>query len=486
MKNNNVFLSVLFCFIITGLVFIMGFDRNEFDKFPTELYQVYLDGKILGTINDKKEFYNLINKEQKSIKNKYLVDKIYPPKGLELEKIKTYDKPTSTPKEIYEKIKDMESFTIEGFEVIINGDKNNEKFFILKEQDLIDAVDNTIKSFVDADDLKLYRENKQLEITDNGKMIENIYLKENIIVKKMLISSDKQIFTNSNDLSRYMLFGTMEDQETYTVMVGDTIADIAERNNLNTSEFLIANPKIVSEYALLFPGQKVNIGLIQPKINIVVNTIVTSIQDIPFDTEVEYDNKMAVGTFYVKQKGINGKSKATFRIETINGADITAERIKAEELKPTVNEIVVKGGLSTNYVGESEYWGWPTDKPYVITSPYGWRWGRMHNGIDIAGLWLNAPIYSIQSGIVIACGTNSTMGNYVYVDHQNGYVSVYMHLNYIDKNIKEGVPVEKGQKLGGMGDTGYSFGVHLHLSIWKGGYPYSANAYHINPLLIYK
>ena len=485
MTKKGTCLGVIFTILMSGLIFILGFDRETFENYPIEVYQVYLDGKIIGVVENKDELYSLIDKEQESLKKEYDVDNIYPPEGLELVSVNTYNTSINTVEEIYDKIKDMENFTIDGYEITIKTDEESESFYILHEEDLETAIDNTIKAFIDEETLEMYRSNSQPEIVDEGEIIKDIYIKENITIKETYIPSDEEIFTNSNDLTRYLLFGTMENQKTYTVMPGDTVIDISNKNSLNPIEFLIANPDIVSEYQLLFPGTEVNIGLIDPKISVVVERIVTSIQEVAFTTDVEYDEKMTVGTTYTKQQGINGESKATFQIESINGEDTSATRISSETIKPAVDAIIVKGGLSINYAGDSEYWAWPTIQPYVITSRLGWRWGSYHNGVDIAGTGHGSPIYSIQSGVVISMGYNSSMGNYVYIDHQNGYISVYMHLAFHQEGLKKGSTVLKGQQIGGMGTTGRSTGTHLHLSVWVGGYPYSSGAEIINPLDLY-
>lgn len=477
--------GIIFSILMAGLIFILGFDRETFEDYPVEVYQVYLNGKIIGVVDDKEELYEMIDKEQNALKEEYNVDSIYPPEGLELVSVNTYNTSINTADEIYEKIKDMDNFTIEGYEITIKTDESSESFYILSEEDLNTAIDNTIKAFVDEESLEAYRNNTQPEIEDEGEIIKDIYIEEDIIIKETYIPSNEEIFTNANDLTKYLLFGTMENQKTYTVMPGDTVIDISNKNSLNPIEFLIANPDIVSEYQLLFPGTQVNIGLINPKISVVEERIMTTIQEIPYGTDVEYDEKMKVGTTYTKQQGIDGESKATFEIVSINGEDTSAVGISSETLKPAVDEIIVKGGLSINYAGDSEYWAWPTIQPYVITSRLGWRWGSYHNGVDIAGTGHGSPIYSIQSGVVVSLGYNSTMGNYVYVDHQNGYVSVYMHLAFHADGLTKGSTVLKGQELGGMGTTGRSTGTHLHLSVWVNGYPYSSGAHFIDPLELY-
>ena len=90
-------------------------------------------------------------------------------------------------------------------------------------------------------------------------------------------------------------------------------------------------------------------------------------------------------------------------------------------------------------------------------------------GIDISGLPKDSPIYAIQDGIVSDVGRNSSMGNYIKVDHGNGYESVYMHMNKHMSGLSKGDSVKAGQQIGYMGTTGISTGVHLHLGIKYNG-----------------
>lgn len=112
----------------------------------------------------------------------------------------------------------------------------------------------------------------------------------------------------------------------------------------------------------------------------------------------------------------------------------------------------------------------------VITSPYGKRSSGFHNGIDLVkeGYQLDY-IVAHSEGKVIDCrdglgnmkGSNS-YGNYVKLEHGNGYQTMYAHLEKGIK-VKKGDTVKKGQTLGYMGNSGNSYGAHLHWEVWKNG-----------------
>lgn len=486
MNKKIGFGGILIIILLCALIFLMGFDTNRVSKNSVSLYKVYLDGKKIGYIENKNELYNLIDQEQQSIKEKYGVDKIYPPKGLEVVALKTYGVKINSVQEIYEKIKDKSPFSIEGYEVTIKAADEEEKdikFNLLNKEDLDIAIRNTVVSFVNEEALQKYIDSTQDEITDTGEVIDNVYLKQEIKIKEAYISTDSEIFTNPEDLSRYILFGTMEPGKEYTVKLGDSIETVATSNMLSVNEFLIANPNIVSANALLSVGQKLNISLINPLVDVVEETTSIEKQEIAYESDIEYDKGLSASTKYVKQRGSNGLVKVTFKNEIVNGLLNNTVQVSKEEITPVVNEIVVVGGYNLIYVGDNNYWAWPTNKPYRISSVFGPRWGSWHYGIDITGTGYGSPIYSIQSGSVIRTGYASDMGNYVMITHGNGYNSVYMHLS--KTLVKGGDDIIKGQVVGLMGSTGRSTGTHLHLGVWTGSTSYS-NSRMIDPLTLWK
>lgn len=483
MNKKGKILGTIFCILMAALIFGVGFVDKESNKDTITLFQVYLNGKKIGLINNDQELYDLIDKEQTSIKQKYGVKKVYPPHGLKVTAIKTYNRNTTDVNIIYNKIKNEAPFTIEGYQITIKDEEEPKTFYILNREDLDTAIKNTVMSFVPKETLDNYLASTQPKITDEGETLDNVYLKQEVRIKEALISTEEVIFTNAEDLSRYMLFGTLEAQKEYEIKKGDDVKTVATNNMLSVNEFLIANPKIVSENALLTVGQKVNISLINPLVDVIEETTKVEKQTIKYETTVEYDNSLSASVRYVKQEGSNGLVKVTYKNEIINGLLNNAVTVSTEEITPTINRVLVVGGINTVYVGDSSYWAWPTNKPYRISSYFGPRWGSWHYGIDITGTGHGSPIYAIQNGNVIRTGTRGDMGNHVMITHNNGYNSVYMHLSKI--LVNPGDTVVKGQIIGLMGSTGRSTGTHLHLGVWTGSSTYS-NARMIDPLTIYR
>lgn len=116
-------------------------------------------------------------------------------------------------------------------------------------------------------------------------------------------------------------------------------------------------------------------------------------------------------------------------------------------------------------------------KPSQIpqTSPQGWRWGKMHKGIDLNG-GDNAPISSAQDAKVIFAGDkNDGYGNTVILKYSNGAETRFAHLNKM--NVRSGQQIKAGQLIGTQGNTGNSYGSHLHFEYYPNGGALSYKGY---------
>ena len=102
--------------------------------------------------------------------------------------------------------------------------------------------------------------------------------------------------------------------------------------------------------------------------------------------------------------------------------------MSTEVIKEAVNEIIVKGGKKNSYYGggygsvvpTKGQWGWPATCSSV-SSPFGWRWGILHDGTDIAGCGYGSNIFAAQSGTVVQSSYKYDNGQYITIDHHNRY-----------------------------------------------------------------
>ena len=131
--------------------------------------------------------------------------------------------------------------------------------------------------------------------------------------------------------------------------------------------------------------------------------------------------------------------------------------------------------------GECLYnFGWPCPSTKQVTSGVGPRWGTTHKGTDI-GANMGSEIVASEGGRVViasntcthnvpkdgSCGCGGGYGNYVVIDHGNGFITLYGHLT--EATVAVGQLVNKGDKIGISGTTGYSLGPHLHFELRYGG-----------------
>ena len=492
-KKGWTFSLVLVVILSISSLFLLGFEITK-NKTPYEMYAIYLDGEKIGTVNSKEEFNEYISVQEEKLKEKYKVNDIYTPKGVEIKKIITYDNKINTNEEIYKKLTSSENFTIKGITLEIKKEEtedNNKtakiiKINLLNKEMFDEAIVEMIKAFVDDDKYTKFMKSSQEKITNTGEIIEDIYIQEKITYRDSYIPTNETIFTNVNDLKMYLLYGTTEKQNKYIVKTGDTIDTIAEKHKLNVQEFLIANPQFTSANNLLYTSQEVSVGLIDPVVSIIVETHAISEEVQAYNTEIKYDENMVIGYSYVERNGENGLDKVTRKYQYLNGQVYDVKLVAREEVKPSVSKILVKGEKYIPNVADLSYWHIPVQRPYYITSDYGWRWGSFHQAIDYT-VGHGSAIYAVNNATVMEVGTgcirgdltcHGARGNYIILNHNiNGYYTQYMHLDKI--YVQPGQTVYRGQKIGTMGNTGRcvpapaygsnsTAGTHLHIEMWKG------------------
>ena len=488
MSKKNI-LYVLLSLLISSAVFFVGYQKTSK---PIELYHVYLKGDTIGYIKNKELLEEYIDNEQIELKDKYHIDKVFLPNDLDIIKEVTYDKPISTEKEIYERIKGISPFTISGYTITIKGLEStseadgskivlpDKKVYVLDKEIFTKALKNTINVFISENDYNNFINKTQPEIKDVGSIIEDIYIKNQITISEGRISAEEKIFTDSEELNRYLLFGTLEKQQEYVVGAGESIKEIAYKNKLSVGEFLIANPEFTNENNLLYEGEKVNIGLINPQFVLVEEDHTVELQEDAFETKIEYDDTMLVGYEKVKQDGANGISKITKKIQKQNGTIYSVVVTKREIIKSSIPKIILKGNKTVPNIGNVGLWRWPTAEPSCITSPFGWRWGKHHNAVDISCSGHGSPIYAANNGTVEVANNSRPWpnGNYVVINHNNGFYTIYAHLDSV--TVVEGQVVTMGQVIGTMGHTGNATGTHLHFGI-SVGFPDKGGTYY-NPM----
>ncbi len=187
----------------------------------------------------------------------------------------------------------------------------------------------------------------------------------------------------------------------------------------------------------------------------------------PYTTIYQYDDTKLDNYSEVITQGENGSQKVFYRLVYIDGVQTDAIVQSTEVTKEPVDQVMVVG-TQESYSATGSFM-WPVPYTRNITSPFEYRWGTFHYGLDISwnGIY-GKDIVASDSGTVTWAGwDNSGYGYYVIIDHGNGFTTMYAHCCELYVSI--GDKVRQGDVIAGVGSTGYSTGNHLHFEIIKDG-----------------
>lgn len=430
----------------------------------TTVYHVYVNDEYIGTISDKNVIENVINQKieesQGSFKNL----------NLSLNSEVTYvqeqvfrSNTGANDQEVKEEIGKGVTVQANASYLVIDGNpvayvENQDKAKeVLKQIKLKYVSENELKDI----EAKKVAENVTLPpLKENESRILDVQLSKNVSISDGKIEPDK--IMSVEDAVKLLEKGSVEEVK-YKVKEGDVLGGIASAHNLEIKQLQALNPGLTEE-SLLQIGQELNVTILKPFVHVIIDKEYFTNEVIPFEKEVIEDSSMPKGETKVKQEGKDGIRAATYRISEQNGQVIKKELSKEEMTQQPVKHMVIKGTKVIPSRGDGSF-AWPTVGGY-ISSHVGYRWGKMHKGLDIARP-SNRTIKAADNGVVESAGYSGGFGNKIVINHGNGFRTIYAHLASIDVSV--GQTVSKGSKIGVMGSTGDSTGVHLHFEVHKNG-----------------
>lgn len=195
---------------------------------------------------------------------------------------------------------------------------------------------------------------------------------------------------------------------------------------------------------------------------------------LEYDTVEIETNQLFIGDSRVRREGQNGQ-EYVIDIVTYNGdKKVLSQHLTSLTVTQPVSQVIERGmraeslSMGSYTVTQTKgYFCWPVVGLYQVTSEFGERDLGYHHGIDISGAGASGSlVVAGASGTVVAAGWSTTgFGNYVIIDHGNGIETLYGHMLDNSLSVSKGDTVYKGQAIGRVGDTGWSFGAHLHFEV---------------------
>ena len=401
------------------------------------------------------------------------VEDVYVPSGTEIKKVYTYHSDVLSVEEVYKKIMAKKSSTVSGYKFTIKSTNENIddiEIYTIDTNVFNEAIEDVITIFVDDVEYEKYKTDKQDKITTTGSIIENIYVEQDIAYKAINIPVEEKIYTDSTELSAYLLYGDAFEEKIVKVKTGDSIESLAFENQISVQEFLIFNTQYTSRENLLVTGTDVKISTIDPKIQIVVEKYEVVDKETNFQIVEQHDKTLTQGSVVVAQEGENGLERVSQNVKSVNGEISYVDPVDKEVLKSSVPKVINIGTKYVANVGSTRSWGWPTNSGYTFSSYYGYRVqlfgeGNFHSGIDIAGTGYGSNVYAANNGVIETMEYVYNYGYHIIINHNNGYYTVYAHMKGFAPNISVGSTVSRGQTIGYIGDSGWATGPHLHYEI---------------------
>ena len=188
-------------------------------------------------------------------------------------------------------------------------------------------------------------------------------------------------------------------------------------------------------------------------------------ETVEFKTVKKETDKYYKGDTIVEQEGRDGVQIFEGSITKKSGVEIDRKETGKEVVRKVQDKIILVGTAERPKSAPTGTFAMPIDT-FVHTSGYGPRWGRIHRGIDLAAR-TGTPIYASDGGTVTRAGWYSSYGQCVEIDHGNGKVTRYAHCSRI--LVSAGEKVYQRQNIALVGNTGNSYGSHLHFEIMVNG-----------------
>lgn len=416
-----------------------------FTVYSTQGYEVRVDNKYIGEVRSKSIVQNALDNIINIAENKYKT-KIVVSSQITYKKVFFINENKIEDNNVLESlIKDNVKLNSQAFAINVDG----RDIAFLQDRDSAEEVLSKVKE-------PYYKEGEDsvdIEFEESVSIVEREVPLNKLKDPKEVFDS---IILKSNEIKKY------------TVEEGDTISEVAEELGLNIEDIKKANPGISIDNISI--GQELNLIASRYAINVKKKVYKATVEKIPFKVEYMDTEELYRGDIRTKIEGKNGSKLVKHEIVSVNGFLEDTNTISELVLQVPKTEIVLRGTRERPRTVATGEFSMPSRGGF--SSSFGERWGRQHNGIDIA-VPKGTPNKASDGGVVIFAGWRDGYGKLIIIDHENGLTTYYAHNDTI--KVKNGQRVAKDDVIGTAGTTGRVTGPHLHFEVRKKGVP-------VNPL----
>jgi murein DD-endopeptidase MepM/ murein hydrolase activator NlpD len=299
-------------------------------------------------------------------------------------------------------------------------------------------------------------------ITDKSKLRNAVLTNASIEVEAYALLSDgKEIAIVGNEAEGKQVLDKL--REYYLAKSGIAVKESKIKNNITYSKKKGILSKIQDVDKIVEAIIDVNSKAKKPIVSVELVGTTETKQTISPPTTITYSDDMLVGQSKVTSSGKEGQKLVVKEVVIENNKIMSSKFISEKAITAAQEKVIVKGKKTAAATSKTLL---ASPSRGTISSNFGMRWGKMHEGMDIAAP-VGQPILAALDGTVTFAGWQNGYGNFIKLKHSGGVETAYGHCSKIE--VKVGESVEKGEKIGEVGSTGNSTGPHLHFEVLVNG-----------------
>ncbi len=294
---------------------------------------------------------------------------------------------------------------------------------------------------------------------ETGREVVDTFFYEDVTVNEKFVDiMDFEGYDAVEDALTFVKNGSRE-KRVHVVEKGENYWTIANYYGIAPADLEAANPTIKPERLMI--GMEINLVVPKPFITVCTVERATFTDQIPFEVVYEDNSNLFKGEQRTKVNGAYGERVVTAEVTKQNGREISRKTLSEDVKSEPQTKVVYKGTKNPPpRVGSGILIRPVSGGP--ITSPFGPRGRGRHLGIDI-GVRSGTPVKAADGGTVVFAGWGDGYGYHVIIDHGGNMKTVYAHNSKL--LVKTGQRVHQGQTVSYSGNTGNSYGAHLHFEV---------------------